>query len=153
MFATGGIVGVIYEEFFGKRFSKRHLEGHPFFAFLLILIGISTVFIGTMVLKINSIYVSSAMFLLFGMVTLLIRHDLVKHAFFSGLFLGIVTLIFEIITVFIFPNLINNWWLLGNLSRVFVVGIPIEEIVFASTFGFVAGPMYEFVFGSKLLKN
>ena len=92
MFATGGIIGVIYEEFFGKRFSKRHMQGHPYFAVALTIFGLFAVFVGTAVLHINSIYISSITFLFAGIVTIIIRKDLFKHAFYSGLLLGLITL-------------------------------------------------------------
>ena len=152
MFATGGIVGVLYEEFFGRHFAKRHLKGHPIVTLLMTVLGVALMFVGMQVFHLNSIYVASALFLIFGSVTIIFRHDLLYHAFWSGILLGLVTTVFEILMIFLFPTMIRSWWILENLSGVALLGVPIEEIIFASTFGFVAGPMYEFVFGLKLKK-
>ncbi|MES3032278.1 MAG: lycopene cyclase domain-containing protein [Patescibacteria group bacterium] len=150
MFAVGGITGVIYEEFFGKKLAKHRVKSHPYFMLLFFVLGVLCFFIGNKVLNFNSIYVSSAIFLGCGIVTLTIRHDLFKHAFYSATFLAFLTLVFDILFLFLFPNFFKDWWELGNLSGIFLIGVPIEEILFAFMLGFIAGPMYEFVFGLRL---
>ena len=152
MFATGGITGVIYEEFFGKKLSKRHTRSHPYLMLLFVILGLGALFVGTKILLINSIYVSSGIFLFAGILTIIVRHDLLKHAFFSGLSLGFLTLVFDIFYLFLFPNIFQSWWSLSRISGFLVLGVPVEELIFAFMFGFVAGPMYEFVFGLKLNK-
>src|SRR4051812_21126766 len=92
MFAVGGITGVIYEEFFGKTLSRHRAKSHPFVMLLFAVLGILFFFIGTKVLHFNSIYVSSAIFLGCGIITLIFRHDLFKHAFYSAVSLAFLTL-------------------------------------------------------------
>jgi len=151
-FGVGGIAGVIYEEFLGKRFTKRHLPKHQYIATALTLGGLLALFVGVNILHINSIYVSSVVFLLAGLGAIIMRHDLFKQAFYSGVFLGVLTLLSEIFVVFLFPDFITKWWFLDNISRVFILEIPVEEILFAFALGFVTGPIYELVFGLRLQK-
>ncbi len=152
MFAVGGILGVIYEEFFGKRLSKRHTRSHPYIMLLFSVLGLSALFVGTMIFHINSLYVSSFIFLFIGILTISIRHDLLKHALYSGVCLGALTFVFNIFFIFLFPDIFQSWWSLDNISGILLVGIPVEEVIFASMLGFVGGPMYEFVFGLRLKK-
>lgn len=149
----GGIAGVIYEEFLGKKFMRRHLAEHKYIAASFTVFGLLFLLIGTKVFSFNSIYLSSALLLITGGAVLVIRHDLFKQAFYSGLFLGALTLVFEALFVFLFfPNLIVSWWLLDNISHILIWGVPIEEVMFAFALGFVVGPIYELVFGLRLRK-
>src|SRR3989338_2876632 len=80
MFFTGGIIGVIYEEIFGKRLSQRHTRSHPYLMLLFSVLGLVSLYLGVMILNLNSIYVSSVIFMIIGLITILIRHDLLWDA-------------------------------------------------------------------------
>ncbi len=152
MFAMGGITGVIYEEFFGKKLSNRHTRKHPYLMIVFTVVGLFALFIGNIIFKINSMYMTLIIFSVIGVITLLIRRDLLKHAFYSGICVGLITLIFDFLHVLIFPDFFQKMWFINNVSGVLVLGIPIEELLFAFMLGFVVGPMYEFVFGFRLKK-
>ena len=50
----------------------------------------------------------------------------------------------------IFPNIIEDWWKLENISGIIIFGAPIEELIWGFTWGFFIGPVYEFWRGIKL---
>lgn len=77
------------------------------------------------------------------------RRDLFVDSLMSGLLVGTITLIGFVVFLNIFPGVVEKWWLLDNLSRVFVLGIPVEELLWAFGLGAVAGPFYEFFMGLK----
>jgi len=152
-FFIGGIAGVIYEEIFGKKYVKRHLDTHPYWMFGVALFGLAFMVIGNIVLGFNSIYVSIAVFLIIGATMLLFRHDLLRNAFFSGLLVGALMFLFYLIFIPLFPNVIQEWWLLQNISGILLFGIPLEELAWGFGWGFFAGPAYEFVRGLKLKRT
>ena len=51
-----------------------------------------------------------------------------------------------------FPGIIEQFWLLGNLSGFLIWGIPIEELGFYFAAGAFIAPLYEFLFEKKLVK-
>lgn len=152
-FFVGGIVVVIYEEIFKAKYSTRQMKGHPYWMIGFVIAAVILLYIGNIILKFNSMYVSVFIMMLAGILILLFRHDLLKHAFFSGIFMGVMMLLFYVLFFdVIFSHIIEKWWLLKNVSGILILGVPIEEIMFGFSYGFVAGPAYEFLTGLKLSK-
>jgi hypothetical protein len=151
-FCIGGISGAIYEEVWGRHYSKRHLPNHHIVMWRLMIFGLCWVIIGNLVLRFNSIYVSVWGFLLIALIILYVRHDLIASAFFSGILTGGVMLFFYLIFFRLFPGVLQEWWILKNISGVLVLGVPIEELMWGFGWGLVAGPAYEFFNGLKFRK-
>ena len=78
------------------------------------------------------------------------RRDLIVDVVGSGVLFGILGFVLYLIYLTLFPNIIEQWWNLKDLSGVLVFGIPLEELLFAFGFGMVAGPLYEFWQGYRL---
>jgi hypothetical protein len=146
-FSIGGIASVIYEEIFGKKFVKRYFTLHPKWILYVILFGISLMYIGNLVLDINSMYISVFGLLLVGSLMLVFRRDLLKDAIFSGLLIAGLMFIFYLLFNVIFSGIIQKWWLLKNISGILIIGVPLEELLWGFSCGFVAGPAYEFING------
>ena len=81
-----------------------------------------------------------------------LRKDLLLDAFFTGLLVTMVMLLFYLVLVLLVPNVFQTWWMLHNISGVFVGGIPLEELLWCFSWGFVAGPAYKFVHGIRFAK-
>ena len=149
-FSIGGIAGVAYEVFFGKRYAKRHLHKRSYFMLGIVVFGVLWMIFGNLVLGFNSIYVSTAGFLLIGLAMLVVRHDLLRDALISGLLVGVLMFIFYLLFIPLHTGIIQEWWLLDNLSGVLIFGVPLEELMWGFGWGFVAGPVYEFINGLRL---
>ena len=147
-FFIGGISSVIYEEVFTKKSQKTNKENLVSIA-IIGLIGLILLILLNIYLKINSIYSSSIVFIFLGLIVLKRRRDLLKNAFWSGILTALLMLIFYLVYLKIFPNIIQDWWKLENISQILVIGVPIEEIIWGFTWGFLAGPLYEFWKGKK----
>ena len=148
-FAIGGIVFAAYEVFFrtapsesmaGARqeFEHRHHSlavASPFLVFVIVAI----------LTKLNPIY-SSAIALIAGFfATLYCRRDLwLKMIVSGGLFLAIYFLVFVVFNL-AFPGYVIAVWNLKDLSGVRVAGVPLEELMFAFTFGLYWSSVYEHV--------
>ena len=139
-FCIGGIAGVIYEELFGRRFTKRHLQNHRKTMFALSVFGLTWMVVGSVVLRYNSIYVSASGFIVIALVMLVLRHDLIKVALFSGILVGCLMFVFYLIFLSIFPGAIHQWWMLKNLSGILIFGVPLEELMWGFGWGMIAEP-------------
>lgn len=153
-FFIGGITVVIYEEIFKTSYLRKNANSHPYWMCLFAALSVTFLFVGTMILHLNSMYVSVIIMLTFGIAILIFRHDLIKHAFYSGILVGLIMFLFYFLFFdIIFIHIIEKWWLLQNVSGLLIFGVPIEEIMFGFSWGFVAGPAYEFVTGLRLKKQ
>lgn len=109
-------------------------------------------FVGSVILNFNSMYVSIVAFFIIGILILIIRRDLLKEALFSGLLVSMVLFLFYFIWGQIFPGVIQEWWILKNISGVIIFGTPLEELMWGFSWGFAAGPAYTFINGLRFKK-
>ena len=91
-------------------------------------------------------------FLLLALLIYYFRRDLFIDGLMSGIFLAITMFLAYLIFLYIFPNAIQKWWFLNNISGILILGIPLEELLWAFSLGLVAGPTYEFITGLRLQK-
>ncbi|MCK9590641.1 MAG: lycopene cyclase domain-containing protein [Methanoregula sp.] len=93
--------------------------------------------------KLNPIYVSVIALMLGGIATWYCRPDLKKKMFVSAfLFLGLYFVYF-LTLITMFPGYVQQVWNLPAISGILIVGIPIEELMFALSFGFFWSTAYE----------
>ena len=151
-FSIAGISAVIYEEIFGKRFAKRKNRKHHWSWFCLPCLALFALIFNVpfFVYGINSIYASIIAFLSLALLMLYFRRDLLFDSIMSGFLVGGFMFAGYLIFLSVFPDAISSWWKLHNISGVFVHNIPIEELLWAFSWGMVGGPMYEFFAGLKL---
>jgi hypothetical protein len=142
-FFIGGIGAVIYEELFIKKIRKGKREHSKTIALLGVIGVILTIFLN-LYLHINSIYSTSVVLILIGIMVIMERHDLLKNAIGNGILVSLLMFIFYIIYTAIFPTIIQDWWKLQNISGVILLGAPLEELLWGFSWGFLAGPLYEF---------
>ncbi len=95
--------------------------------------------------KLNPIY-SSALALVAGFfATLYCRRDLwLKMLVSGGLFLSVYFIVFFVFNL-MFPGYVVAVWNLKAISGVRLIGVPLEELMFAFTFGLYWSSLYEHV--------
>lgn len=154
-FCIGGIGGVIYEVFFYKKISKLKRPIHKILelpaivtisglaAYLLFLFGV------------NSIFATSAGFVICALLIISQRRDLLLNSLLSGvavmsvMFFSYIILYNSILNV---EELARQGWLLyGTSLDIRIFNIPATEMVWGFAWGMVAGPMYEFWKGIRLI--
>jgi hypothetical protein len=148
-FFIGGISCTIYEELFGLKYTSRHIKGHKEWMISFFGLGILILFVGNLILGFNSIYVSIFIFIIFGITVIRLRHDLLRDAIISGVLVAMVMFTVYLIFIPMFPGIVQSWWKLNNISGILVFNIPLEELLWACAWGFVAGPFYEFLNGLR----
>lgn len=149
-FFIGGIGATIYEEIFAKKLIKRTGRVPHWLMWSLACAVVAILIIFNNILGINSIYASFIAFILLIFVIWRRRPDLIQDSILSGVFLAVISIIFYLFYLRIYPNIIQDWWRLDNISGIFVLGIPIEEPIWFFLWGMVGGPLYEFWKGYRL---
>jgi len=154
-FFIGGIAGVFYKELFHKHLSRRHDRSHRWIWFVpsFVILGVTILSVTILYFDINSVYASIFMFGIVTLIILFYRHDLLLESVTSGLLVSLLMALFYVVFLKIFPELFSRWWLLSNLSGLFIFQIPVEELWWAFSFGIMVGPLYEFFSGRKLVNN
>lgn len=145
-FFVGGIAAFIYELFFNKRIKIKNQDVHHIRA---LIIGIVAAVIFAIASNSNLIY-SLVAFGFVGALSIWIeRRDLIKQSLFGGAaFLLIYSAAFLLFNT-IFPNFISQNYNLSSLSGIYVFSLPIEELLYAFSFGLIWSPIYKYYFSQK----
>lgn len=153
-FAIGGIVSVFYETIFKAEHHNIHLmekfaPRHRFHFWAMISAPVAF-FALIAAANINPIY-SAAIACVVGFFTSwYCRPDLLKKMLVSGfLFLAFYFFAFFLLNIS-FPGYVENVWNLPALSGVLIFGVPLEELMFAFTFGLYWSSVYEHIGWKKL---
>lgn len=154
-FFAGGIASVLYEEFYGKRFARRKNNRHHWSlftacCFILFLLFFLVYNLGY---GINSVYAGVLVLLAWALLIIYYRRDFLFDVVFSGVAFAFFYFLFFLLILHVFPEIVERFWKLENISGDFIAGVPLEELLWALSWGMVAGPLYEFFFGLKLAKN
>jgi hypothetical protein len=151
-FTNGGIAAVLYEVVFRRR--TRALRKGPklprtwLFGLTIILVAATTFWI----LGLHSFWATTITFIVSAFLIVLLRRDLLWEAVFGGLAMVTVSVPVYLTLFALFPGVVEHFWLLHNLSRIMVWGIPIEDLIFYFGAGALLAPTYEFIFEKRLVK-
>jgi hypothetical protein len=153
-FAIGGIGAIIYETLFRVKHQKiskheEHSKRHRFHLFALT--SPIIIFIPLLLFtKLNPIYsVTIAMFI-GGISAILCRPDIKKKIWIGGITFSALYFICFMLFNLIYPGLVLKIWNLSALSGILIIGVPLEELIFAFTFGMLWSSVYEHIFWYKL---
>ena len=143
MFFLGGIVAISYEFLFKKKAIKLHRRKHFLSIVIFFISYIAIAFLFTFNPIYNLIISSCIGFL----VIILQRPDLLKHSTHSGLIFLFVYLFGFLIFILLFPHALINYWNLDALMGIMILNVPIEELLYAFSFGLMWSSMYEYLKG------
>jgi len=119
-----------------------------FFGLTITLVAVTTFWI----LEWHSFWATTLTFIVGLFLIVLLRHDLLWEAVFGGLAMIMVSIPVYLTLFALFPDVVEYFWLLHNLSRIMVWGIPIEDLIFYFGAGALLAPIYEFIFEKRLVK-
>lgn len=153
-FTMAGIANVIYEELFGKHYSKRHDRRHHWSWFIFPTVVLVILLMNLLIFSfgINSMHATFIVFVALALVMGALRHDLLFDSLVSGLVMGILMFVGYMFFLYWFPTAIQTMWKLDQVTGMLVVGVPIEELLWAFAWGMFMGPLYEFYAGLKAKK-
>ncbi len=154
-FAIGGIGTVLYEmitpvSHVTMSHQERHDPRHRFH--LLALTSPVLVFVTIiLVTSWNPIYPGIMAMFIGAIASLYCRPDLKWKIWVGGgIFLVLYFLFFKLLDV-AFPGYVDSVWTLQALSGIILAGIPLEEYLFALTFGMMWSSLYEHLSWQKIV--
>jgi hypothetical protein len=156
-FAIGGIAAVIFEVIFRTRLRKlSHHSKHVIKSWAIVLVFVITLML-LLTIGLNSIYASAIAFIVASVPIIFYRHDLLLNAVGSGV--GVMLVMF--VSYYILFNLVSNteflmkeqWLIHGTSLDLRFAGIPLTEIAWGFTWGFLAGPLYEFLTNKRNVRK
>ena len=153
-FAIGGIGAVLYRLVFPANLSEfeEHEKQHARHRLhrVILFLPVVVFLVLAVFTRLNHIYCGVIALFLGGVATLYCRPDLKYKIWVGGLlFLALYAVYFGSLLLF-FPDFVYNHWNLAALTGIKVIGIPLEELLFAFTFGMYWSGLYEHLFWYQL---
>ena len=148
-FAIGGIGSVLYEFLTRKKHKKireYRKDSRKYNLHLLSLIVPIIIFILLYIFtELNPIY-SAVIAMFIGTIEAMIcRPDLKSRVLLGGMSFFILYFLFFSLFNLIYPGLVSEIWNLLAISGILILGVPIEELLFAFTFGMLWSTYYEHI--------
>ena len=154
-FGIGGIAVVLYGRIFRRQdvsmSAKEHnLSRHKFHIWMLL--SATAVLVALLLTTdLNPLHSSIIAMIVGGLATWYCRTDLKKKMIVSAfLFLALYFVYFWTLIVIAPVGYVENVWNLEALSGILIIGIPLEELLFALSFGFIWSSIYEHFAWKKL---
>jgi hypothetical protein len=153
-FAIGGIAVTLYDWIFKTRheaipITERHELRHKYHLWAIASSPI-IFFLFLLTSNLNPIYSAFIALIAGGLATWYCRPDLKrKMAASAFLFLGLYFLYFLTLIAF-YPGYVERVWNLPSISGILIVGVPLEELMFAFGIGFMWSSVYEHLTWRKI---
>ena len=155
-FAIGGLGTVLYRLIYKSSLSmipheERHHKQHKFHIYILF-VPLIIFLILAFTTSLNHIYCGTIAMFFGGIATLYCRPDLKGKIWVGGILFTLLYFVYFGSILPFYPEYVELYWNLDNLTHILILGIPIEELIFAFTFGMYWSGLYEHLYWRKLIK-
>lgn len=156
-FMIGGIGTVLYEMVFKVKHIKMskhemHMARHNMH-YIVLFSPVIIFLILFFVTRLNPIYLAIISMFFGALATLYCRPDLKNKIWIGGFLFLLVYFTSFLFIILIYPNWVQTTWNLNEISNILILGIPLEELIFAFTFGMLWSSIYEHFKWYKLKKE
>ncbi|MFA6076573.1 MAG: lycopene cyclase domain-containing protein [Candidatus Paceibacterota bacterium] len=153
-FGIGGIAIILYNKIFHRQdipmpMKDHHSPRHKFHMWILISTPIILILL-LITTNLNSLHSAIIAMILGGLATWYCRPDLKKKMITSAFIFLILYFFYFLTLIAISPGYVEQVWNLKAISGILVIGIPLEELLFAFSFGFLWSSIYEHITWKKL---
>lgn len=144
-FICGSGLAAMYQVFFGRTLGKQKYKRKDTRLVCLIAFGVVLMVLLNNTLGLNSIFASVLALLACTSVILYNRSDLILISVGTGFLTSLAAFVFYFLVLPFFPNILAHIWLLHNQPfGKTLLGIPLTELIWATSLGLASGPFYEF---------
>ena len=153
-FGVGGLAVVIYEKIFRVKQAKistkeKHHPRHKYH--LLALLSTPIIFALLLLFtNLNPIYSTSIALVGGGLFTWYCRPNLKKKMFASAFVFILLYFAYFLTLIIAYPGYVETVWNFEAISGILIAEIPLEELMFAFSFGFLWSSVYEHIKWYKL---
>ncbi len=151
-FLIGGISAALYELWLWDRVERPAKAGVLSLVVVALVLSTAWMFIAVFYLGIPSVYASTIFLMVIGVSMITYRPRLAKNAVYSGVLLTVFFFLFYQLYFWLYPDIVDAWWYLSNVSGIIFINVPLEEYLWAFSWGFVAGPASELVARMRFLR-
>lgn len=156
-FGIGGLGVTLYDFIFKTEHAQmsvheRHHKRHRFHIWTLI----SPIFFFLffyVLLRWNAIYAGSLAMFLAALAALWCRPDLKTKIWIGGFIFLLFYALYFLSLNLIWPDYVDRVWNLSAISGLKIAGIPVEELMFAFTFGMLWSSYYEHLLWKKVIRR
>jgi hypothetical protein len=147
--AVGGIASVVGEIFLKERLGAIRQSRHKrhYAPFLLIVVVFVVLEFWHPGKTMNNTIIS---FAVGALVLGYVRRDLIPLMLTSALSFTVLYFALFLCLLALYPQFVQRYYNLSNLLGVYVIGVPVEELLFAATGGAIWSVAYEYVHGYRL---
>lgn len=153
-FAVGGLGVVLYEWIFRAQhrgMTEQEMKSRRHRFHTLILWSAPVIFIALLALTtLNPIYSFMIAAGAGGVLAIYCRPDLTRKMLTSAVMFFIFYFLFFLLLTSVFPEYVKQVWNLNAISGILILGVPLEELMFAFTFGFFWSSLYEHIYWKKV---
>lgn len=100
--------------------------------------------------NLNPIYSASIAMFIGGVAAILCRPDLTKKIGIGAILFLVLYFISFLLFNIAYPGAVQKIWNLSAISGILILGVPLEELMFAFTFGMMWSSVYEHIKWYKL---
>ena len=148
-FAFGGVGSVLYEFLTNKRHKKirkykRDSRKYKFHLFAILSMPLILILL-IIFTDLNPIYSAIIAMFVSTILAVICRHDLKNRVWIGGVSFSMLYFLFFLLINLIYPTFVQNVWNLEAISGILIIGVPLEELLFAFTFGMLWSTIYEHV--------
>lgn len=153
-FGIGGIAVVLYERIWRNRHlsmsvKEHNLPHHKFHIWTLLSAPVALVAL-LFLTDLNPLHSAIIAMLIGGFATWYCRPDLKKKMVLSAFLFLALYFVYFLTLIAMSSGYVERVWNLDAISGILIVGIPIEELLFALSFGFIWSSIYEHLTWRKL---
>lgn len=153
-FGIGGLAVVLYERIFHTKHqaiskAERHGSHHRFHLWAIASAPIIFIIL-LLATSLNPLYSAVIAMIAGGLFTWYCRPDLKKKILVSALIFFGLYFIYFLTLIAMYPGYVERVWNLRAISGILIFGIPLEELAFALSFGFIWSSVYEHLTWRKI---
>ncbi|MFA4975217.1 MAG: lycopene cyclase domain-containing protein [Candidatus Paceibacterota bacterium] len=153
-FGIGGIAVIFYEQIFHRNYvvmstMEQHSSRHKFHLWTILSAPIILIIL-LATTNLNPLHSAIIAMTIGGLATWYCRPDL-KNKMITSAFIFLIIYFFYFLTLIaISPGYVEQVWNLKAISGILILGIPLEELLFALSFGFIWSSIYEHMMWKKI---